>query len=100
MCFDLFSCMLAVISVFGLRFVTNCPQIINSVYGMLTKGIGASQVVFQHLARKPKFNGKGTIAKSSFRGEIEFDNVCFSYPSRPHQPVLNVSIASRVLLVV
>lgn len=64
---------------------------ISWVYSVLAKGLGSSQVVFQHIGRKPKFNGKGSIVKSSFRGEIEFKNVYFSYPCRPHQLVLNVS---------
>ncbi|XP_070211911.1 ABC-type oligopeptide transporter ABCB9-like [Littorina saxatilis] len=72
-----------------LNMVNTCVQIINSVFGLLTKGIGASQVVLQYLRRKPSHTATGTLVKSYLRGEVEFKDVSFSYPSRPHQTVLN-----------
>ncbi|KAK7498461.1 hypothetical protein BaRGS_00010415 [Batillaria attramentaria] len=62
---------------------------INAVYGGMMKGVGASQVVFEYMDRKPRHGGQGSVVKDNFRGEIEFRDVTFAYPSRPHQTVLN-----------
>ena len=60
------------------------------------EGLGASGRVFYLLDRVPqipkpslvKDNEYAIIKPTSMIGNVEFDNVSFSYPSRPDQPVL------------
>jgi len=60
------------------------------------EGLGASGRVFYLVDRTPQIppplpsTGKkvDTITPKSITGRVEFDNVYFSYPSRPSQPIL------------
>jgi ABC-type multidrug transport system fused ATPase/permease subunit len=55
-----------------------------SFYGELMKGIGSSQRVFQLLFdAQPKIPLTGGLKPLSLKGSIEFNNICFAYPSRP-----------------
>ncbi|XP_076438333.1 uncharacterized protein LOC143277414 [Babylonia areolata] len=74
-----------------LSLINSNVQEINSMYACLLKGLGASQVVFQHISTAPPSDpsGEGAVSKDRFQGEIEFRDVCFTYLSRPQQPVLN-----------
>jgi hypothetical protein len=71
-------------------FVFIFSQLLNATYGVLNKGMGASQVVFEHMASQPKHNGKGFMVKDNVKGYVEFRDVCFAYPSRPQQAALKV----------
>ncbi|KJH48596.1 antigen peptide transporter 2 [Dictyocaulus viviparus] len=53
----------------------------------LMECVGASRKVFEYMHRKPQILNDGSL-KPSMTGQIEFDNVDFTYPSRPNNPVL------------
>lgn len=55
------------------------------------KAIGASERVFQLIDRQPKLRRRGgeVLPHASVRGEIDFEHVAFSYPSRPDSVVLH-----------
>ena len=46
--------------------------------------------VFEYIDREPAITHQGAV-QQEVRGRIEFRNVHFSYPTRPHQPILRVS---------
>ncbi|KRZ80490.1 ATP-binding cassette sub-family B member 9 [Trichinella papuae] len=65
---------------------------ISGVYAGLRQAVGASKKVFELIDRKPEIVNAGKLTSANVRGLVEFRNVSFSYPSRPHQQVLtNVS---------
>ncbi|KRZ10540.1 ATP-binding cassette sub-family B member 9 [Trichinella pseudospiralis] len=67
-------------------------QSISGVYAGLRQAVGASKKVFELIDRKPEIVNAGKLTSANVRGLVEFRNVSFSYPSRPHQQVLtNVS---------
>ena len=56
---------------------------LSSFYSELMKGVGAASRLFELQDREPAFSPTvGTLVKSA-RGPIKFDNVTFSYPTRP-----------------
>jgi len=55
------------------------------------QAIGASEKVFEYIDRQPKFPNSGHHAPDQLEGRLEFQNVSFSYPSRPNCKVLEVS---------
>lgn len=65
---------------------------ISNVYSGLMQAIGASEKVFEYIDRKPQIPTSGYLAPDKLEGKLEFQNVTFSYPSRPNCKVLeNVS---------
>ncbi|CAG0883364.1 unnamed protein product [Cyprideis torosa] len=60
------------------------------LFGSLVRGFTSGQRVFEFIERKPLYPLKGgTQIESSFlKGDVEFKNVTFSYPSRPDEVVL------------
>ena len=54
------------------------------------EAVGASAKVFEFIDRKPDIPKSGKLAPDNFKGELEFKNVTFAYPSRPETDVLNV----------
>jgi ATP-binding cassette subfamily B (MDR/TAP) protein 9 len=62
---------------------------INYVFSGLMESVGASRKVFEYINRKPTIKYEGTI-ETPIRGEVQFDNVCFSYPTRSTTEVLKV----------
>lgn len=72
-------------------------QAIGDVVSGLMSALGSARKVFEWMYRVPKISPPGTYIppETMFQGEITFDNVVFSYPSRPDIPVLkgiNLSI--------
>lgn len=55
------------------------------------QAIGASEKVFEYIDRQPKIQNSGNHAPDKLDGKLEFQNVTFSYPSRPNCKVLEVS---------
>ncbi|KHN73722.1 ATP-binding cassette sub-family B member 9 [Toxocara canis] len=58
------------------------------VWTGLMQSVGASRKVFEYIDRKPKINTDGRYKPERMNGRIEFRNVYFRYPTRPHLPVL------------
>lgn len=58
--------------------------------GSVIRGMTAGSRVFEYLSVQPKVDLKHgrIIPESDIRGEIRFENVSFTYPSRPDQQVL------------
>lgn len=46
--------------------------------------------VFGHIEREPEILYLGTKKPERIQGNIEFRNVCFTYPSRPQDVILKV----------
>ncbi|KAJ1710134.1 ABC multidrug transporter Mdr2 [Aspergillus flavus] len=60
---------------------------LSSFYSELMKGVGAASRLFELQDRKPTISPtKGTKVVSA-RGPIRFENVSFSYPTRPAVPI-------------
>eukprot|EP00118_Oscarella_pearsei_P010817 m.68548 g.68548 ORF g.68548 m.68548 type:complete len:655 (+) comp35533_c0_seq4:565-2529(+) len=60
-----------------------------SVFTGLMQAVGAADKVFRLIDRQPKIDhSKGTVKPDVFHGSIEFQDVSFSYPSRPDSLVL------------
>lgn len=61
------------------------------MYGDMLSNVGAAEKVFSYLDRRPNLPKPGTLAPPRVEGRVEFQDVSFSYPSRPEKPVLQVS---------
>lgn len=62
---------------------------VGEIYTGLMEAVGASQKVFELIDRKPKIQNNGIVTPSEVLGEVRFQNVSFSYPTRPDISVLN-----------
>lgn len=60
------------------------------MYGDMLSNVGAAEKVFHYLDRQPNLPPPGTLEPPALRGLVQFRDVCFAYPHRPHQPVLKV----------
>lgn len=60
---------------------------LGSLWGDLMAGVGASQRIFEIIEREPAFADTGKTL-NQVRGEVEFSNVRFAYPTRPDVEVL------------
>ncbi|XP_069771731.1 antigen peptide transporter 2a [Narcine bancroftii] len=54
----------------------------------MSLSMGAAERVFEYLDRKPAIRCDGTLVPEILTGHLEFKNVSFSYPMRPHTQVL------------
>lgn len=59
-------------------------------YGPIMESLGASERILAYLQRRPapQLAGGAVPADEEVRGEIEFRNVSFTYPTRPKAPAL------------
>lgn len=73
-------------------------NLINTGINSLMRSVGASRKIFKYLSTMPKINlhpGYITSPRGSLlgeegqKGEIEFRDVSFSYPTRPNTEVLH-----------
>ena len=63
---------------------------VSSFYAEMMKGLGASSRLWTLIDRKPDIPVSGGITPFiSPRGQIKFENVSFSYPTRPDISILN-----------
>ncbi|XP_067865028.1 antigen peptide transporter 2-like [Heterodontus francisci] len=62
------------------------------IYSEMTHSVGAAAKVFEYLDRKPSVHTDGKLVAETLKGHVMFQNVSFSYPTRPEIQVLkNVS---------
>uniref|UniRef100_A0A4X1UBX0 ABC-type oligopeptide transporter ABCB9 n=2 Tax=Sus scrofa TaxID=9823 RepID=A0A4X1UBX0_PIG len=67
---------------------------VGSVYSGLMQGVGAAEKVFEFIDRQPTMVHDGNLAPDHLEGRVDFENVTFTYRTRPHTQVLqNVSFS-------
>lgn len=66
------------------------PQSVGSVYSGLMQGVGAAEKVFEFIDRQPTMVHDGNLAPDHLEGRVDFENVTFTYRTRPHTQVLQV----------
>ncbi|XP_006865439.1 PREDICTED: ATP-binding cassette sub-family B member 9 isoform X1 [Chrysochloris asiatica] len=72
----------------------DCMESVGSIYSGLMQGVGAAEKVFEFIDRKPTMVHNGSLAPDHLEGRVDFENVTFSYRTRPHTQVLkNVSFS-------
>ncbi|XP_007936322.1 ABC-type oligopeptide transporter ABCB9 [Orycteropus afer afer] len=72
----------------------DCMESVGSVYSGLMQGVGAAEKVFEFIDRQPTMVHSGTLAPDHLEGRVDFENVTFTYRTRPHTQVLqNVSFS-------
>lgn len=59
----------------------------SSFYSELMKGVGAASRLFELQDRQPTISPTKGLNVSTARGPIRFENVTFSYPTRPAVPI-------------
>ncbi|XP_058137284.1 ABC-type oligopeptide transporter ABCB9-like [Dasypus novemcinctus] len=77
------------------KFVlAECMEAMGSVYSRLLQGVGAAEKVFEFIDRQPTMVHDGNLAPDHLEGRVDFENVTFTYRTRPHTQVLqNVSFS-------
>ncbi|XP_036027804.1 ATP-binding cassette sub-family B member 9 isoform X2 [Onychomys torridus] len=72
----------------------DCMESVGSVYSGLMQGVGAAEKVFEFIDRQPTMVHDGNLAPDHLEGRVDFENVSFTYRTRPHTQVLqNVSFS-------
>ncbi|XP_028384836.1 ATP-binding cassette sub-family B member 9 isoform X1 [Phyllostomus discolor] len=72
----------------------DCMESVGSVYSGLMQGVGAAEKVFEFIDRQPTMVHDGNLAPDHVEGRVDFENVTFTYRTRPHTKVLqNVSFS-------
>ncbi|XP_075390489.1 ABC-type oligopeptide transporter ABCB9 [Tenrec ecaudatus] len=72
----------------------DCMESVGSVYSGLMQGVGAAEKVFEFIDRQPTMVHDGKLAPDHLEGRVDFENVTFTYRTRPHTQVLqNVSFS-------
>lgn len=72
------------------EYAHNAMYSIASFYSELMKGTGAASRLFDLIDRKPRIHASiGEPVRGKPRGEIEFKDVSFSYPTRPKIQIFN-----------
>ncbi|XP_017850841.1 ATP-binding cassette sub-family B member 10, mitochondrial isoform X1 [Drosophila busckii] len=70
-------------------YVAVSMNTLSSFYSQLNKGVGASERIWEIFDRDPAIPlDKGLVPDSKPNGEINFQNIEFSFPSRPESKVL------------
>lgn len=60
---------------------------LGDIYGQVQKAVGSSERVLEILDEEPE-TSYSAVRPTRMRGEVEFDQVAFSYPTRPEAQVL------------
>ncbi|KAM7050415.1 ABC-type oligopeptide transporter ABCB9 isoform 1-T3 [Molossus nigricans] len=72
----------------------DCMESMGSIYSSLMQGVGAAEKVFEFIDRQPTMVLDGNLAPDHVEGRVDFENVTFTYRTRPHTKVLqNVSFS-------
>ncbi|CAK6440209.1 unnamed protein product [Pipistrellus nathusii] len=66
----------------------DCMESVGSVYSGLMQGVGAAEKVFEFIDRQPTMVHDGSLAPDHVEGRVDFENVTFTYRTRPHTKVL------------
>ncbi|CAI4232216.1 unnamed protein product [Auanema sp. JU1783] len=77
-----FRCIIAML-LGGVAIMNSAPY-----FPEFVKAKTAAGLLFSMIERKPKTGDSSAGEKMTIRGNILFDNVNFSYPQRPHQPIM------------
>ncbi|KAI8915623.1 P-loop containing nucleoside triphosphate hydrolase protein [Gorgonomyces haynaldii] len=62
--------------------------LVGVLFGQVIKSLGSAARVFEYVHQVPLIPLHSGIQLPQFRGQIEFQHVDFTYPSRPDQPIL------------
>ncbi|KAF7731818.1 ATP-binding cassette sub- B member 10, mitochondrial [Apophysomyces ossiformis] len=60
---------------------------LTSFYSEIMKGVGASERLFDLLQRESAIPVDSGKVLSNLQGRIRFENISFTYPTRPHSPI-------------
>ncbi|XP_006894701.1 PREDICTED: ATP-binding cassette sub-family B member 9 [Elephantulus edwardii] len=66
----------------------DCMESVGSVYSGLMQGVGAAEKVFEFIDRQPTMVHEGKLTPDHLEGRVDFENVTFTYRTRPHTQVL------------
>ncbi|KAF4075232.1 hypothetical protein AMELA_G00232050 [Ameiurus melas] len=72
-------------------YQTNLAQNIRTliyIFGDMLNSVGAAGKVFEYMDRKPEVSTDGTLEPEELKGHVSFQNITFSYPTRPDRSVL------------
>ncbi|KAL2080178.1 hypothetical protein ACEWY4_023971 [Coilia grayii] len=58
------------------------------IFGDMLNSVSAAGKVIEYLDRKPEVSTEGTLQPDVLKGHVQFQNLTFSYPTRPDQKVL------------
>ena len=67
------------------------------MYSNMLNSVGAAAKVFEYLDREPLVSTKGALEPDHLTGHVQFQNLTFSYPSRPDAPTLKVPVSFNVV---
>ncbi|XP_043856070.1 antigen peptide transporter 1 isoform X2 [Dromiciops gliroides] len=67
---------------------TTAVEVLLSTFPSVQKAVGSSEKIFEYLDRIPQCPSSGPLAPPTLHGLVEFQDVFFSYPSRPDVLVL------------
>ena len=62
---------------------------IGNMFTGLMEAVGASKNIFVYIERKPGISLNGNISDRKISGNVKFENVSFSYPSREDKEILS-----------
>lgn len=68
-----------------------CSQHLVYIFGDMLNTVGSAIKVFQLLDRKPLLREAGDLAPEKLKGRLRFENVSFTYHTRPDLKALKVS---------
>ncbi|XP_061110024.1 antigen peptide transporter 2a isoform X1 [Conger conger] len=58
------------------------------ICGNMLNSVGAAAKVFEYLDREPQVSTEGELQLETLRGHVQFQDLTFSYPTRPDCPAL------------
>ncbi|KAG9333701.1 hypothetical protein JZ751_010691, partial [Albula glossodonta] len=58
------------------------------IYSDMLNSVGSAAKVFEHLDRKPQVSTEGDLQPENLKGHVQFQDLTFSYPTRPDRSAL------------
>lgn len=68
------------------------------IFGDMLNSVGAAGKVFEYLDRRAEISMDGKLQPEKLTGQISFQNITFSYPTRPDHNVLEVHMATFIFI--